>query len=94
MTWDVPDRPDPVPLEEERRISACEGKRTLTRWSDAIRVAKRMSQREHTRGTGYRFEPYRCKHCGGIHVGSRDTVTNHNPRTRSGRGKGRNRNDE
>ena len=77
----VPDTPRPIDSYE---AASCSGKAVFTSWGMAHQRARRMSRREHERGTGVRFEPYRCR-ANHIHIGSRDLISNRNPWTRHGR---------
>jgi hypothetical protein len=52
--------------EETARLSMCEGKQ---RFTDAARA--KMVTRAMNRRPGRHANPYRCRHCGGWHVGWR-----------------------
>lgn len=52
----------------DRLLSACLGKRDLHTWSNAQRVLRQMRRRHKEHDGG--LEPYRCHHCGGIHIGA------------------------
>lgn len=49
--------------------SACEGKSSFPSFSQARKAARRMRRRHASA-----LAPYRCKHCGGWHIGTNPTV--------------------
>lgn len=50
---------------DQGRVVQCEGKVRFATYRLAARVARKQTQRH-----GERYEPYRCRHCQGIHIGS------------------------
>ena len=46
-------------------LAACNGKRAFASWALAERTARRMRADRHNDAV-----PYRCHHCGGVHVGT------------------------
>jgi hypothetical protein len=59
--------------KRELQLAFCEGKDALPTWERGRRAAKAMTKAK--KGQSMYFEPYRCKFCGAIHVGSVDKVT-------------------
>lgn len=54
--------PDMTPTE----LAACAGKDRFDSYALASQVAAKMNRR----GASSRLMPYRCAHCGGLHVGN------------------------
>lgn len=46
-------------------IVQCEGKVRFATYRLAARIARKQTERH-----GERYEPYRCRHCQGLHIGS------------------------
>jgi hypothetical protein len=62
-----------IAMRREFVQASCEGKERLPTWKLARERANKMSK--HYKADGMTFEPYRCKACGGIHIGSQDIVS-------------------
>lgn len=48
------------------RVIQCEGKARFVTYRIAARVARRQSHRD-----GEPYEPYRCRYCNGLHIGTK-----------------------
>lgn len=53
-------------VQWQRRMAGCVGKTNYRSWMAAVEAVKRM----HRKHEGARLHPYRCKMCGGFHVGN------------------------
>ena len=58
-------------------LAACHGKRSFSSWSQAEQTARRM-RRDRRNDTA----PYRCHHCGQVHVGTGTTMSRNGRRAR------------
>lgn len=59
-------------VKREFRLASCEGKERFTSYHTALAVVRKMN-RSHD-DAGVSFECYRCKVCGGVHIGSYDPL--------------------